>query len=310
MPIVIAHRGASAYLPEHTAEAKVLAHAMGADYLEQDVVLTKDDVPVVLHDIYLDTVTDVARIYPNRHRPDGRYYVLDFTLDEIRRLNVTERVDIKTNQAVFPNRFPAWTGQFSVSTLADELALIRGLNQTTRRDNPAGVYPELKLPAWHREQGRDLAKAVLEVVTEAGYRSRSDRIFLQCFDFAELKRVRHELRSDLPLIQLIGDNKSRDARSDLDALCRPAGLKEIAAVAQGIGPSLDRTLTPTGQPTSLTADAHGQGLAVHPYTLRADSLPRPFGTLDDLHAALFDAAKVDGVFTDYPDRTRAWLAAK
>src|SRR5262245_10445554 len=80
--IVIAHRGASGYLPEHTLEAAAMAHAMGADFIEQDVVLTKDDQAIVLHDIHLETVTNVAKTFPQRARPDGRYYAIDFTLSE------------------------------------------------------------------------------------------------------------------------------------------------------------------------------------------------------------------------------------
>lgn len=107
-PLVIAHRGASGYLPEHTLEAKTLAYAMKPDYIEQDVVMTKDDQLVVLHDHYLDRVTDVAERFPNRARADGRYYAIDFTLAEIKTLRVTEGFDIDAQGnevAYFPDRF-------------------------------------------------------------------------------------------------------------------------------------------------------------------------------------------------------------
>ena len=106
--IVVAHRGASGYLPEHSMEAKVLAHAMGTDYIEQDVVMTKDDYLVVLHDHYLDRVTNVAEVYPDRKRKEGRYYVIDFTLKEIQNLKMTEGFRIKEGNKVanFPQRFP------------------------------------------------------------------------------------------------------------------------------------------------------------------------------------------------------------
>src|SRR5262245_24187713 len=122
-PFVIAHRGASGYLPEHTIAAKAYAHALGADYLEQDVVLSKDDVPVVLHDVYLDTVTDVAKRFPDRKRADGRFYALDFTLAELKQLRVTERFDVRTGQPVYPKRFPAAQSSFQISTLEEELQL-------------------------------------------------------------------------------------------------------------------------------------------------------------------------------------------
>ena len=104
--IVIAHRGASGYVPEHTMESKAMAHAMNADYIEQDIVLSKDGIPIVIHDIYLEEVTDVALVYPERSREDGRFYVIDFNLDELMRLSVHERIDLSTKNAVFPNRYP------------------------------------------------------------------------------------------------------------------------------------------------------------------------------------------------------------
>ena len=105
-PIVIAHRGASGYLPEHTLAAKAMAHAMGADFVEQDVVLSKDHVPVVLHDVHVDTISDVAQKFPGRHRSDGRFYAIDFDLAELQTLNVMERVDYRSGDVAFPKRFP------------------------------------------------------------------------------------------------------------------------------------------------------------------------------------------------------------
>src|SRR5947207_6618226 len=128
--IIIAHRGASGYLPEHTLAAVAVAHTMGADYLEQDVVLSKDSVPVVLHDIHLDTVTDVARRFPGRKRRDGRFYAIDFTLAELKQLRVTERFNHQTGEPVFKERFPQCQASFEIPTLEEELQLIQGLNQT------------------------------------------------------------------------------------------------------------------------------------------------------------------------------------
>ncbi|WP_369820296.1 glycerophosphodiester phosphodiesterase family protein [Tenacibaculum sp. SG-28] len=90
--VVVAHRGASGYLPEHTMEAKAMAYAMHPNFIEQDLVLSKDDIPIVIHDIYLDDVTDVARVFPKRKRENGRYYVIDFTFQELQKLQVTERL--------------------------------------------------------------------------------------------------------------------------------------------------------------------------------------------------------------------------
>jgi glycerophosphoryl diester phosphodiesterase len=117
--IVVAHRGASGYLPEHTLVAKAMAHAMGADYIEQDVVMTKDDHLIVLHDVTLDRTSDVAEQFPNRIRDDGRYYAIDFTLEEIRTLNVSEgfsyRGGVKTQS--YTDRFPVGASSFSIPTL-------------------------------------------------------------------------------------------------------------------------------------------------------------------------------------------------
>ena len=130
---IIAHRGASGYLPEHTLEAKALAYAMGADYLEQDVVATRDGQLIVLHDIHVDRVSDVAERFPDRHRSDGRYYVRDFDLPELRTLNVHERRDEDGKTAVFPRRFPTNSGRFSIATLGEEIEMIQGLNRSTGR---------------------------------------------------------------------------------------------------------------------------------------------------------------------------------
>ena len=117
--IVIAHRGASGYLPEHTLAAKAAAHAMRADYIEQDVVLSKDGVPMVLHDIQIDTVTDVAQMFPDRARADGRFYAIDFTLDELKALTVSS-ASTSTASRSFPGRFPRGAASFQIPTLAEE----------------------------------------------------------------------------------------------------------------------------------------------------------------------------------------------
>ena len=123
-PLIIAHRGASGYLPEHTLEAKALAFGLGADYLEQDVVATRDDQLVVLHDIHLERVTDVAERYPERHRDDGRFYARDFDLEEIQGLRAWERLNSDPSGAEFPSRYPEKSGNFRVPSLQEELELI------------------------------------------------------------------------------------------------------------------------------------------------------------------------------------------
>lgn len=296
-PLVIAHRGASGYLPEHTLEAAAYAHALGADSIEQDVVLSKDDVLVVIHDIHLDTTTDVATRFPGRARADGRFYAIDFTWAELVTLNVRERFDAATGERVFPARFPANGAGFRLCTLDEQIRLIQGLNQSTGRT--AGLYVEFKEPAWHAREGKDLGAALLATLRGHGYAKRSDPVFVQCFEPAALRRLRVELRTELALVQLISGGASQAA------LTTPEGLREIATYAQGIGPALG-LVAGTGadglpMPTTLVRDAHAAGLVVHPYTFRADALPPGTPSLAALLDFFLREAAIDGFFTDHPD---------
>ncbi|MBX7209694.1 MAG: glycerophosphodiester phosphodiesterase [Verrucomicrobiaceae bacterium] len=287
-PIVIAHRGASGYLPEHTLEAKAMAHAMGADFIEQDIVLTKDDVPVVMHDIYLDTISDVAQKFPDRHRANGRYYALDFTLAEIKQLNATERFSEKTGKQVYPKRFPKGASSFQIPTLEEELELIEGLNKSTGR--AAGIYPEIKQPKWHRSEGHDISAIVLPILKKHGYATKTDACIVQCFEFEEVKRIRTELGWEGRLIYLMGSFKKGEKVTN-----EKPSLAEIAKVADGIGPAISADIV------DVVAQAHAAGLQVHPYTLRIDDLPKWAKSTEELLHLLFDVAKVDGLFSDFPD---------
>ncbi len=304
-PMIIAHRGASGYLPEHTLEAKTMAYAMGADYIEQDVVLTRDDVPIVVHDIILDTVTNVAEVFPDRARDDGHFYAIDFTLAEIKRLKVHERLDPQTGDPAFPGRFPleAVVG-FQIPTLEEEIVMIQGLNRSTGR--AVGLYPELKEPAFHQREGKDIGPIVLELLGRYGYTRRQDRVFVQCFDPAYLRYLRETLGTDLKLIQLVSSAQA--------ALVTPQGLDEIAAYADGIGPSLSLVLSfdGQGQPhyTGLVEQAHARGLVVHAYTGLADALPPGAPSFERLLEAAFVGAGLDAIFTDHPDRAVAFLRAQ
>ena len=309
-PLIIAHRGASAYLPEHTLEAKALAYGMGADYLEQDVVATRDDQLVVLHDIHLDRVTDVAERFPDRHRSDKRYYARDFDLDEIQTLRAWERLNNQLSGAEFPSRYPAKSGKFTIPSFEDELEMIAGLNGASGRN--VGIYPEIKRPAWHRQNGFDLSSKLLEVLDRFGYREASDLAFVQCFDAKEVARLRNELECNLPLIQLIGNNSWQESDTDYDQLRSEKGMMEVAKSADGIGPGLWHLYTLAeidGQPisTGLVSLAHSLDLAVHPYTFRADRMPPGFETFEAAIRWFADSLAIDGLFTDFPDRALAAL---
>ena len=295
--IVVAHRGASGYVPEHTMESKAMAHAMNADYIEQDVVLSKDDVPIVIHDIYLEEVTDVALVYPERSREDGRFYVIDFNLDELMRLSVHERINLKTKKAVFPNRFPLKEANFKLHTLQDEIVLIQGLNASTGKK--VGIYPEIKNPGFHKKNGKDISKIVLQVLNDFGYKNKSDACILQCFDAAELQRIRQELHCDLFLTQLLEFPESLDH------------LEKYASYANAIGPSIEQLILEShGKTTQEKKDfikrAHDLDLQVHAYTFRKDEHPN-FESFDALLNFGFNELELDGVFTDFPDLVIGYL---
>jgi glycerophosphoryl diester phosphodiesterase len=302
-PLIIAHRGASGYLPEHTLAAKALAYGQGADYLEQDVVLSKDGVPVIFHDTHIDNTTDVAKKFPSRQRADGRFYALDFTLAELKQLNVSERFSPKTGKAAFPRRFPVGVGSFSVVTLEEEIQFIQQLNRSTGRN--VGIYPELKAPAWHRKEGHDLAAAVLPILRRHGYDAKDSVCFVQCFELAEIKRLRGELGWKGKLVMLMGGKGQGPGDTDFTYLQTDAGLADLAKLVDGIGPPIGSYVTGKSpaerKVTDLAARARKAGLLSHPYTLRADELPKCVATVDELLRVLFDEAKVDGLFTDFPD---------
>lgn len=309
-PVVIAHRGASGYLPEHTLEAKAAAHAMGADYLEQDIIASRDSVLLVLHDVYLESVTNVEQLFAGRARADGHCYAIDFDYEEITQLTVHERTSAGSesgagrHEQLFPGRFPVSQGRFRVATLHDELELIAGLNQATGRQ--VGIYPEIKDPRWHIENGIDLTQLVMTALEEFGYLDPTathepPRAYLQCFDSDELQRVRRDLNPAVPLVQLLsGDD-------DLSA----TALDAIAQYAQGIGPAYVSLVRQSGDSVASNgtcAAAQARGLQVHPYTFRRDRMPPFSNDFESLLRFFATDVGVDGFFTDFPDIAVAVLA--
>lgn len=304
-PLVIAHRGASGYLPEHTTEALVMAYLQGADYIEQDLVLSQDGHLLVLHDIHIDTTTDVAQKFPDRKRDDGRFYAIDFTLAELKTLQVTERTDLQQQQ-VYKNRFQGKAG-FQIATLAEHIQIIQQLNR--QLDKNVGWYIEIKAPQWHLEQGQDIAASLVDNLQKSGLNRDSARVFVQCFDFQHTQRLRLELGLKTQLVQLIAENDWGESNTDYEYLKTSKGLAEIAAVADGIGPWIPQILSLKENQystTGYTELARGAGLFVHPYTFRTDSLPSGV-TERQLLDALFQTVKVDGVFTDFSDRVVQYL---
>jgi glycerophosphoryl diester phosphodiesterase len=307
--VVIAHRAASGYLMEHNLPSVALAVAMGSDYIEQDLVMTKDDQVIVLHDPTLERVTNVAEIFPGRNRQDGKYYALDFTLAEIKQLHVKEP---------YPNsgRFPD-TGknlQLTVPTFKEELELIRGLEKTMRQD--IGIYPEIKQPWLHRKEGKDISMAVLKILREYGFTSKENKIYLQCFDPEELKRIHDELmptlQMELKLIQLIDNNNGNETKSlqwgewanyNYDWISSKSGLRALSATVSGIGMDKSMLVDEAGNllRPELVSDAHSLGMVVHAYTFRREkeSLPPYVAGFEALLEFFYFKVGVDGVFTDY-----------
>ncbi|MBX7168194.1 MAG: hypothetical protein K1X74_17795 [Pirellulales bacterium] len=261
--LIVAHRGASGYLPEHTLPAYALAHAQGADYIEPDVVLSKDGVLVCNHDIHAELTTDVAERFPDRRRADGHWYFLDFTLAELKTLAVRGRKD------------PPEPG-YSIPTLEEMLLLVQRLNERTGRR--AGTIPELKSPGWHRAQGAPLEPPFLEMYARFGCTKRSDNVIVQCFEPDSLRRMRAELHSDLTQLFL------------LPGPLPEAKMDEVAAWADMLGPA--RAALERDAANQLVAAAHRHGLKVIPYTFQRDA--------DAIRRFLYEL-DVDGVFTDFPD---------
>ena len=285
-PIVIAHRGASGYLPEHTLEAYSLAYGLGADFIEPDLVLTRDGVFICLHDIHLEDTTDVESRYPERQRKDGHYYAADFSLAEIETLQVHERLE---------RRFPQGQSSFDVPTFRKMIELVQGLNSTTGKN--IGIYPELKAGAWHRRQGLAMEERFLTLVREYGYQGPDAPIFVQSFEPESLAELRR-LGSRLPQVLLLGDRpQSRDWVSS-------EGLERASELANGIGPS--KSLIE--KDPALVGRAHRQGLVVHPYTFRADDLGDGYESLDGELERFYADYGVDGLFTDHPDVAVIWLS--
>lgn len=325
--LVIAHRGASGYLPEHSLPAKAMAYAQGADYLEQDVVMTQDDQLVVLHDHFLDRVTDVAQRFPDRQRADGRYYAIDFTLAEIKSLKFTEGFHLEGKKQVqnYPGRFPMNTSDFRVHTLAEELELIQGLNHSTGKN--IGIYTEIKSPWFHRQAGKDISKAVLETLKQYGYTQRTDKVWLQCFDYDELQRIKNQLEPqlgmDLKRVQLIAYTRDQETQTlqqgkwvnyNYDWMMTPEGIAKLSKTVDGIGPDYHMLIDANStrgkiKLTPMVAAAHQYKLPMHPYTVRSDQLPSYVANVDQLYQILYQQANVAGLFTDFPDKAVDWLAS-
>lgn len=290
--LVIAHRGACGYAPEHTLEAYAMGHELGADYVETDLVMTADGVLIALHDVVLEPTTNVEEVFPERRRADGSWYAIDFTLEEIRRLEAHERMR-PDGTYYYPDRAHLSFTRYRVPTFAELLELVRERNVVSGRD--VGVYVELKQPAWHAEQGKPMEVAVLRELAQYGFAGRRANVYLQSFEAQALERLRFELGTELPLVMLI----SSPEQATREALDRWARFADAIGPYKGLieaNPELVRL-------------AHVRGLDVHAWTFRADDVPRAYRTIEEELRTFVAHYLVDGVFTDFVDDAVAVLEA-
>lgn len=297
---VIAHRGASGYLPEHTLESKVMAHTMGVQYIEQDVVLTKDDVPIVIHDLYLNYTTNVSMIFPKKKRKDGKYYVVDFEWEELQQLEVTERRDPGIREPLYKNRFPLDHATFSLHTLEHELQLIQNLNKSQKKD--IGIYVKIKDPKFHREEKKDISTIVLNLLKKFGYDSKENNCYIQSFDASELQRIKFELKSDLKLVQLYEPGyKDEDFRGQSIEEVIEEVSKYVTVISPWYKHVIGEKRVDVDGIENLVTVAHENNLKVHAFTLRKDNIGAIF-TFEEILNELLIKKNVDGVFTDHPDK--------
>lgn len=312
--LVIAHRGASAYRPEHTLEAYALAVEMGADVIEPDVVITRDGVLVARHENEISETTDVAAHpeFADRRTTqtiDGSavtgWFTEDFTLAELKTLRAVERLPgLRPGSA-------AYDGQFEVPTLDEVLALADSLGAA--RGRPVGLYPETKHPTHFRRIGLPLEVPLVEALHAAGLDAPDDPVWIQSFEVGSLELLRGLTRLRLVQLAMPGAGPADRSEMSYDAMMTPDGLATVATYADAVGVAKAFVLDPeTQSPSSLVADAHAAGLAIHAWTIRPENafLPPPLRSASGAPAEHGDltaevralaAAGVDGLFTDATD---------
>ena len=308
--LVIAHRGASGYLPEHTYSGAVMAFASGADFLELDVVMTKDGHLIVMHDLTLNATTNVEEVFPEKKNKKGKHQVIDFTLNEIKLLKVHERSSRTGKNAAFPQRFPIDYQLFEIPTLDNMINLVKGLSKSSGRI--MGLYIEIKAPEFHKKHNKDPASTLLKMLKHHGFKEATDPVFIQSFDSKTLKKLRYQHKTRLRLIQLIGENHWRLSDTDFTYLKSEKGLNEVSKYADGIGPWMNQLVTGVDlsgnfQITNLVKNARRKDLLIHSYTFRADRLPDYVSNFDELLDIFLNEVGVDGIFTDFPDLVVSYL---
>ena len=320
--LIIGHRGAAGYRPEHTLAAYELGARMGADYIEPDLVTTKDHVLVARHEPNITDTTDVASHPEFASRKTTKtidgvtqtgWFTDDFTLAELKTLRAKERLpDVRQRNTLYD-------GRYQVPTFQEVIDLVKRLDRELHRD--IGIYPETKHPTYFRAEGLPLEELLVQTLNRNGLNHRGAKVFVQSFEISNLKALNKVLR--VPLVQLLdspdikpGDVLAAGGTTTYGDLATAAGLKGVAKYADGVGPFKDYIIPRDASghslaPTSFVADAHAAGLVVHPYTFRNENQFLPLedrrGTDPNAYGNAFAedqrffAAGVDGIFTDNPD---------
>lgn len=317
-PLVIGHRGAAGYRPEHTLASYETAARLGADFIEPDLVTTKDHVLVARHEPEIGGTTDVASHPEFASRKatkllDGiavtGWFTEDFTLAELKTLRAVERLpQVRQHNTLY-------NGLFQVPTFEEILALRQQLSRELDRE--IGVYPETKHPTYFRALGLPLEERLVEILRHWHFDAHDAPVFVQSFEAANLRALHDTYRLRTPKIFLtsISGTPFNDPRPYSDYVT-PAGLKELSGFVDGIGPDKNQIIPRNpdgalGVPTSLVHDAHAAGLVLHPYTFRAENTflptdlrvgtdPNGYGKAIDEQLA-FLRAGIDGLFTDQAD---------
>lgn len=305
---IISHRGASGHRPEHTLASYEMGARHGGDFIEMDLVATRDGALICRHEQEIGETTDVADHpeFEDRRTTrtiDGRtvegFFAQDFTLAETRTLRAVERMpQVRPDNAVMD-------GSYGIPTLEEVIELAFSLTEELGR--PIGIYPETKHPAHHIAQGLDLEPPLTEALRGAGLAGAEPRIpvFLQSFESESLRKL---AETELPLVYLMGTEEHWLHYTT------PDGLAEVAAFAHAIGPHKSLVISTDtegnlGEPKDLVGNAHEAGLLVHPFTfrsenrflptnLRSDGDPTDYGGFAAEYEAFFETG-VDGVFTDF-----------
>jgi glycerophosphoryl diester phosphodiesterase len=315
---VIGHRGTAGYRPEHTLASYELAARMGADFIEPDLVSTRDGVLVARHEPEIGGTTDVADRpeFAGRRRTvllDGvsttGWFTHDFTLAELRTLRAVERLpQVRQHNTMY-------NGLFQVPTFQEILDLRARLSREL--DRRIGVYPETKHPTYFRGLGLDLETPLARILHLNGLDGADAPVFVQSFEAHNLQALhaQHQIRVPLIFLTEASGTPFGDPRSYAD-YTTPAGLRDLAKFVAGIGPDKNQVIPrradgTLGTPTSLVADAHAAGLAVHPYTFRAENqfLPTDYALTADPNAygraideqVAYLRTGIDGLFTDQSD---------